>query len=122
MIKKQYLVIGAWVVGGVLATIVITSILKGSNKPDSALYKEFKEHLQGEINVLRDQVKTEVQFRNEMKESYEQYMRNDSVLMVLLQQNQVKYVPINKGYAEIPNRIRTISGDNEAIRRAFANY
>lgn len=121
-IPKQYIVIAGWVVVAIAATILITSIFKGSRTPNEELYKEYKEHLEAEVVEAKEQLKTEVEYRNKLQENYDQFMRNDSVLMVLLQENKVKYVPINKGYAEIPSRINNISGNDEAIRRAFTDY
>lgn len=121
-LKKEYIVIAGWVVLAVLATIVITSIFKGSKKPDEKLYDQLMEAYQAQIDDLKGRVESEIQLRQEQREQYAEFMRNDSVLLTMFLNNQPKYIPINKGYAEIPNRINAISNDDAAIKRAFSNY
>ncbi len=122
-IKKEYIVYSGIAAVAIAATIIITSIFKGFNKPDEKLYQDYKERLENEVKEVRDRLKDEVEYRIELKASYEQYMRNDSALIALLKENQAKYNSINKGYAEVPNRINKLAGssDNE-IARAFTEY
>ena len=121
-IKKEHIVIGGVALVAVAATILLTSIFGGSKKPDEKLYDQLMQQYQSQIDDLKGRVESEILLRQEQRQQYDEYMRNDSVLLTMFLNNQPKYIPINKGYAEIPNRIKSIANDDAAILRGFTEY
>jgi hypothetical protein len=122
IITRDHIKISIFVVLAIAATIIVTSIFKGSKKPDAKLYEQLMAAKDESINILKsNQARNDSLYGTVISEMKSQVQAADS-LYTLLVNNLPKYQNVNKSYANIPAHINSISGSNNAIRGEFANY
>lgn len=120
IVSPFLLILSAFVLIG--CTVLIVLLFSGSRKPDNKAYKQQAELTNKALDIIKIQQESNAELRNRLLADKEAAILKADSLLNLVLNNKTKYTTISNAYKEIPGNIDRISNDDDAIRRAFADY
>jgi len=104
----------------IAAIILLTNLFSGASRPDNRQYEQSVALINKSLDLLtRSQEQNDKLHELIIQEKDQAKATADSLLIVVLN-NQSKYIQLNKNYENIQRNINSIANDDDAIRRAFA--
>ena len=117
------------IVVAIVAAVIILATIFGKNGSGKDYYKGMYEAMRDSLDVYRVKNITLLETSNKAKDSANATLKSDiAELQTQVDQlkqadiqNQKKHNAVNEKLKAIPDRIRSLAGNTDSIRRAFAN-